>query len=266
MPGLALHRFSAPTEHDAIVYVPSLCLVVQGAKELLVGNESYRYDPARYLLVWVDMPASARIVDASQAAPLLALRISLDLAIVADLLAGGTEAPDGPPTRGLGVSEVDAPLLDAVFRFVSLLDAPHDIAALAPLVHREIVYRVLRGPQGPRLRQIAAGTPARRVADAIQWLKEHYTEALGVDALARRSGLKTSAFHQHFKGVTGLSPIQYQKRLRLQEARRLMLTDGRDAAEAAFRVGYESPSQFSREYRRLFGAPPKKHVATVRAA
>ena len=185
--------------------------------------------------------------------------------MVGELLADGTAAPPpGPATRGLVLTRVAPPLLDAVGRLVALLDTPGDVAALAPLVHREITYRVLSGPHGFKLRQIAAaGAPAHRIARAIWWLKEHFAEPLGVEALARRVGLRPSAFHLHFKGVTGLSPLQYQKRLRLQEARRLMLGDGLDAAEAGFQVGYESPSQFSREYRRLFGAPPHRDVASL---
>ena len=148
---------------------------------------------------------------------------------------------------------------------MALLDSPRDIGPLAPLVLREITYRVLTGPQGARLRQIAAaGAPAQRIARAIRWLKDHFADPLRVEALARHVGMSPSAFHLHFKGVTALSPLQYQKRLRLQEARRLMLGEGLDAAEAAFRVGYESPSQFSREYRRMFGAPPRRDVAALK--
>ena len=249
VPGLALYRFSAPSDHTAVVYPPSLCMVVQGAKEVIVGNEAYRYDPARSLLVSVDLPASTRVVEASPKRPCLAMAISLDLAVVGELLADGTAAPPpGPPARGLALTRVEPPLLDAVGRFVALLDTPGDIAALAPLVYREITYRVLTGPQGARLRQIAAaGAPAYRIGRAVVWLKEHFAE-----------------FYDHFKGVTGLSPLQYQKRLRLQEARRLMLGEGLDAAAAGFQVGYESPSQFSREYRRLFGAPPRRDLAALK--
>ncbi len=262
VPGLALYRSSAPSDHNAVVYVPALCIVVQGAKEVVVGGEAYRYDPARFLLVSVDLPASTRVVEASPEHPCLAIRISLDLAVVGELLADGTAAP--PPARAIAVTPVGPPLLDAVGRLVALLDTPGDIAALAPLVHREITYRVLTGPQGARLRQIAAaGAPAQRVARAIRWLKNHFAEPLLVESLARQVRMSPSAFHLHFKAVTALSPLQYQKRLRLQEARRLMLGEGLDAAGAAFRVGYESPSQFSREYRRLFGAPPRRDVAAL---
>ena len=159
----------------------------------------------------------------------------------------------------------DARQHDAIGRLVSLLDTPADIAALAPLVHREVAYRVLKGPQGARLGQIAAaGAPAHRIARAVGWLKEHFAEPLSVESLARLVGLRPSAFYLHFKEVTGLSQLQYQKRLRLQEARRLMLGEGLEAAAAGFRVGYESPSQFSREYRRLFGAPPRRDLAALK--
>jgi AraC-like DNA-binding protein len=163
------------------------------------------------------------------------------------------------------VTPVEPPLLDAVCRLVALLDSPQDVGPLAPLVLREITYRVLTGPQGSRLRQIAAaGAPAQRIARAIRWLKDHFADPLRIESLAKHVRMSPSAFHLHFKGVTAMSPLQYQKRLRLQEARRLMLGEGLDAASAAFRVGYESPSQFSREYRRLFGAPPRQDVAALK--
>jgi AraC-like DNA-binding protein len=192
--------------------------------------------------------------------------IALDPAVVGELLADGVTAPPlGSPARGLAVSPVELPLLDAVTRLVALLDTPQDIAPLAPMVLREITYRVLTGPQGSRLRQIAsASAPAQRIARAILWLKNHFADPLRIESLARHVRMSPSAFHLHFKIVTAMSPLQYQKRLRLQEARRLMMGEGLDAAEAAFRVGYESPSQFSREYRRMFGAPPRQDVAAIR--
>jgi AraC-like DNA-binding protein len=186
--------------------------------------------------------------------------------VVGELLADCPDAPPpGPPARGLDVRLVEPQLLDAVGRLVALLDAPRTIGPLAPLVLREITYRVLAGPQGARLRQIAAaGAPAQRIARAVRWLRDHFAGPLRVESLAREARMSLSGFHQHFKAVTGLSPLQYQKRLRLQEARRLMLGGGLDAAEAAFRVGYESPSQFSREYRRMFGAPPRRDVVAYK--
>jgi AraC-like DNA-binding protein len=265
VPALTLSRLSAPSAVVAVVYEPSLCVVAQGAKEVLLADETYRLDPAQSLLVSVDLPVDARVVQASASTPYLAVRIVLDPAVVGELLADGLAASPGPPARGLAVTPVEPSLLDAVVRLVTFLDSPQDIDALAPLVLREITYRMLAGPQGARLRQIAAaGAPAQRIARAIRWLKDHFADPLRVDSLARHVKMSPSAFHLHFKGMTAMSPLQYQKRLRLQEARRLMLGEGLDAAEAAFRVGYESPSQFSREYRRLFGAPPRRSVATLK--
>ena len=266
VPTLRLSRFSAPSDLTALVYEPSLCLVAHGAKEVLLADEAYRLDPAKSLLVSVDLPVAARVIEASPRHPYLAVRIALDTAVVGELLADGlTDPVIGLPARGLAVTPVDAPLLDAVTRLVSLLDSPQDVGPLAPLVLREITYRLLTGPQGARLRQIvSAGAPAQRIARAIRWLKDHFADPLRVESLARHVRMSPSAFHLHFKAVTALSPLQYQKRMRLQEARRLMLGDGLDAAEAAFRVGYESPSQFSREYRRLFGAPPRQDVSALR--
>lgn len=266
VPGLTLYRSSAPSDHDAVVYEPSLVIVAQGSKEVLLAGETYRYDPAQSLLVSVELPVAARVVEASPGRPCLAVRISLDPAVVGELLADGMTAPPlGPPARGLAMTPVEPPLLDVVTRLVALLDSPQDIVPLAPLVLREITYRVLTGPQGSRLRQIAsAGAPAQRIARAIRWLKDHFADPLRIELLAKHVRMSPSAFHLHFKGVTAMSPLQYQKRLRLQEARQLMLGEGLDAAEAAFRVGYESPSQFSREYRRMFGAPPRQDVAALK--
>jgi AraC-like DNA-binding protein len=266
VPGLWLYRSSSPSVRRAVVYVPSLCVVAQGAKEVIVGGERYRYDPAQSLLVSVDLPATTRVADATANRPCLALRVPIDTAVVGELLAeGAAPPPSGPPSRGLGVIDLEPRLLDAVSRLLGLLDAPHEIAALAPLVLREITFRVLTGPQGSRLRQIAsAGAPAQRIARAIRWLRDNFADSLSVEVLAKRVGLSPSALHLHFKGVTGTSPLQYQKQLRLQEARRLMLGERLDAGEAAFRVGYESPSQFGREYRRMFGAPPCQDVAALR--
>jgi AraC-like DNA-binding protein len=265
VPALRLSRFSAPSDLVALVYEPSLCVVAQGAKEVLLAGETYRLDPAGSLLVSVDLPVAARVVEASPGQPYLAVRIALDPAVVGELLADGLSAPlPSPAVRGLAVTVVEPPLLDAVRRLVALLDSPQDVEPLAPLVLREITYRLLSDAQGLRLRQIAsAGAPAQRIARAIRWLKDHFADPLRIEWLARHVGMSPSAFHLHFKGVTALSPLQYQKRLRLQEARRLMLGEGLDAAEAAFRVGYESPSQFSREYRRTFGAPPRRDMAAL---
>jgi AraC-like DNA-binding protein len=266
VPDLRLARASAPTGFLPVVYGASLCVVAQGSKEVRLAGETFRYDSAHSLLVSVDLPVTARVVEASPARPCLVARVMLNPAMVGEFLADGPPPlRPGPPARGLGVTPVEPPLLDAITRLVALLDAPGDIPALAPLFSREITYRILAGPQGTRLRQFAAaGAPAHRIARAVRWLADHYSEPLRVEDLAKRVGMSPSALHLHFKHVTTLSPLQYQKRLRLQEARRMMLGDGLDAAGAAFRVGYESPSQFGREYRRMFGAPPRQDVAALR--
>jgi AraC-like DNA-binding protein len=250
-----------------VLYEPSLCLVAQGSKHVLLAGEVYRYDPDRFLLVSVDLPVATQVIEASPRAPYLALRVALDPAVVGELVADGasSDARGTVPARGIALSPVEPPLLDAVLRLVGLLESPRDIAALSPLVIRELTYRVLTGEQGPRLRQIAsAGAPAQRIATAIRWLKDHFAEPLSIEALAREVRLSPSALHRYFKAVTAMSPLQYQKRLRLQEARRLMLGDGLDASEAGFRVGYESPSQFSREFKRLFGMTPVQEVEQTR--
>jgi AraC-like DNA-binding protein len=266
VPALRLSRFSAPSELAALVYEPSLCVVAQGAKDVLLAGATYRLDAAQSLLVSVDLPVDARVVEASPSHPYLAVRISLDPAVVGELLAEATtDPPLGAPARGIAVTSVDSPLLEAVTRLVTLLDSSQDIVPLAPLVLREITYRVLTGPQGARLRQtVAVGAPAPRIALAIRWLKDNFAHSLRIESLANRVKMSPSAFHFHFKHVTAMSPLQYQKRLRLHEARRLMLGEGLDAAEAAYRVGYESPSQFSREYRRMFGAPPRQNLAALK--
>lgn len=268
IPELKLSCFSAPTELTALVYEPCLCVIAQGSKEVLLAGESYRMDPAQFLLVSVDVPVDARVVEATASKPYVGLTISLDAKVVGELLADGTDVSStGPSERGLAVMAVEPQLLDAVTRLVALLDAPRDIRPLAPLVLREITHRVLTGPQGLRLRQIAlAGAPAYRIARAVRWLKDHFADPLKIESLAAQVGLSTSSFHLHFKNVTAMTPLQYQKRMRLQEARSLMLGEKLDAAQAAFRVGYESPSQFSREYRRMFGAPPRQDVDAVLAA
>ncbi|HZU98158.1 MAG TPA: AraC family transcriptional regulator [Planctomycetota bacterium] len=265
---LALVRRSEPSEWSPALYEPAIFLIAQGTKEIRVADVTYQYDPARYVIASVDMPVVCRVSRASARVPYLSLKVKIDPLVVGELLASGAEPePVGSTERGFAVTPVEPPLLDAVSRLVALLDAPSDVPVLAPLLLREVTYRALSGPQGARLRQmVAAGAPAQRVARAISWIKDHAAEPLRMDALARRAGMGLSAFHLHFKTVTGLSPLQFQKRLRLLEARRLMVAAGLTAAEAAFRVGYESPSQFSREYRRAFGAPPRQDVVTLKTS
>lgn len=268
IPELKLSHFSAPTIGVSILYEPCLCFVAQGGKEVTLAGEDYPMNAGDFLLVSVDLPVDARVAEADAKTPYLGIQISLDPKVIGELLADGSAVSStGPAERGISVSAADASLQDAILRLVSLLDQPQDIKPLAPLVLREITHRVLTGPQGVRLRQIAlAGAPAYRIAQAIRWLKEHFADTLKIESLAEQVGLSTSSFHLHFKNVTAMTPLQYQKRMRLQEARSLMLGEKLDAAEAAFRVGYESPSQFSREYRRMFGAPPRQDIDAMLAA
>ncbi|MDF0731100.1 AraC family transcriptional regulator [Pseudomonas entomophila] len=249
--------------------LPALCVLAQGSKSLFLGDEQYAYDPLNYMVVSVTMPISGVKLDASPEQPALGLRLDLDAAEISRLIAesGPMLVPNLPSGRGLYVEKLDPHLLDAMLRLVRLLDTPRDIPMLAPLIRREILYRLLRGPQGYRLYEIAlANSQTHRVSQAITWLNNHFHLPLRIEELAREVNLSTSTLHHRFKAVTSMSPLQYQKQLRLQEARRLMLNDGLEAAVAGYRVGYESPSQFSREYSRLYGAPPLRDVARLRAS
>jgi len=268
VPGLGLFRRTQPSEPVTGMYEPSICLVVQGAKRVKLGDDTFVYDPHNYLITSVHLPTVVQVIEASETKPYLGLRLLLDPREIARMMADSHLPP--PKTqqssRGMATGEVTQPLLNAFERLIELLDAEQDIPILAPVVQREIVYRLLTGDQGARLRQIAAaGSQSQQIARAIEWLKGNFAEPLRIDDLAGKASMSTSTFHHHFRSMTALSPLQYQKQLRLQEARRLMLTDRLDAATAAFQVGYESPSQFSREYSRQFGAPPLRDVANLRA-
>lgn len=266
---LRFSRLSAPNKPMGGLQEPSLCLIVQGAKRAMLGDEVYAYDASRYLLASVDLPVTGQVTQASPEQPYLCLVLKLPPAEIAALVseAEAASAPLPPPSRGIAVSQGDPDLLDAALRLVRLLDAPQDIPLLAPLILREIHYRLLRSEQGGMLRHIGvADSQGHRVAKAIGWLREHYHQPLRIEHIARQVHLSPSALHHHFKAVTAMSPLQYQKQLRLQEARRLMLTEVMDAATAGHRVGYESPSQFSREYSRMFGAPPVRDMGRLRAS
>lgn len=267
--GLHLYRHSVPGETVHTVVEPSLCVVAQGSKEFLLGESRYRYDPAHYLLSTVDLPYVGQVLDASTEQPFLCLRLDLDPALVsAVLLEGGHAAP--PPgsseVRAITASPVTVDLLDAVVRLVRLLDAPANAPVLLPLITREIIYWLLTGEQGARLRHMATlGGYTTRISRAIERLSHDFNQPLRVEALARELGMSVSGLHHHFKAVTALSPLQYQKRLRLLEARRLLLSEDLDAASAAYRVGYTNASHFNREYKRLFGVPPMRDVQRHRA-
>jgi len=269
VPGLSLIRATAPSQPLPTVYHPSLCVVVQGRKHAMLGDDVYVYDPLHYLVVSMSLPMLGQIVEASPERPYLCLRIDVDAALINDLLVQlGSSAPTTPAVdRALFLARTSAPMLDAVLRLVRLLDSPDEAAVLAPLAMREIHYRVLTGELGQRLRQLCEVDGAsHRVARAIDLLKRRYAESLRIEELAAAAHMSPSSLHQRFKAATAMTPLQFQKQLRLQEARRLMLTEGLEAAAAGHQVGYESPSQFSREYRRLFGAPPRRETGHVRIA
>ncbi|CAD5108194.1 AraC family transcriptional regulator [Zestomonas carbonaria] len=269
IPGLVLIRGDQPTPPMQGLYKPSLCAIAQGRKEVRLGEERFFYDPLNYLVASVALPVSGQVIEASPERPYLSVRVDFEPAQIARLIAdaGPIGVPGAGVARALYVACLDAPLLDALIRLVSLLETPRDIAMLAPLVQREILYRLLHSPQGRVLHEIAAAdSQSHRIARAIDWLNENFDQPLRIDDLARSVNLSTSTLHHRFKAVTALSPLQYQKQLRLQEARRLMITEGLEASAASYRVGYESPSQFSREYSRLFGAPPLRDLARLRQA
>ena len=260
-------RYEGPTEPSLAVYEPMFCVVAQGTKAILVGNERLTYGAGRFLLNTVAMPASGRVVEASAARPCLWAMIELDPSLVAEVVReSDVPAPSEGPLRAMDAEAIDADLLAAVVRLVRLLETPEDAAFLRPLLLREIVYRLSRGGQAARLRQIAAtGGEADRVLGTVERLRVHFRETVSVDELARDCGLSPSALHRHFKRVTAMTPVQFQRQMRLQEAKRLMVGEGLDAAGAGARVGYEDPSYFSREYRRFFGAPPRRHVERLRS-
>ena len=269
IPALALYRRTTPTEPTSCMYDPSVALIVQGTKQVLLGDDTYLYDASRFLITSVDLPAIGQVIEASREKPFMALILKLDQRVMTELMMeGGLPPPRAQSTgRGMVVGEATLPLLEAFQRLIDLLDEPNDIPVLAPLIQREILYRLLVSDQGSRLWQIASvGSQTHRIARAIDWLKAHSTEPLRVDELAAHVQMSASTFHHHFRALTAMSPLQFQKWLRLNEARRLMLSEHLDASTAAFRVGYESPSQFGREYHRLFGAPPSRDITSLRQA
>lgn len=268
IPGLMLMRIEQPYLNTCAVYEPCVAVIVQGSKRIAVGDETLCYGEDRYLITSMDMPVRSAVIEASAERPYLGVALRLDWREIASLMLELPAAPTGVvvrDSRAMTTGALTTPLLEAFDRLLALLDQPEHIPALAPLIKREIHYRLLTGEAGARLRQIATvDTQSHQVARAIASLNARFTEPLRVETLARESGMSLSTFHHHFKTLTTMSPLQYQKQLRLTEARRLMLSEGMDASTAAFRVGYESPSQFSREYRRSFGAPPSKDVADFR--
>lgn len=268
IPGVWCIKSSSPSMKMPVVYNPSFCVIVQGKKEVMLEGEIFRYEPSEYLVVSVNLPATGQVTEASPERPYLSLQIDIDPNHVSELITqmgrGPTPAGEGT-ARGLFVDKLDGTLTDAVLRLVRLLDAPGDVPLVAPMIMREICYRLLSGAQGKRIAQIAVnGSHAERIAKVIQTLKEDVARTIRIEYMAELAYMSPSSFHYHFKEMTAMSPLQYQKHLRLLEARRIMLSEGLNAENAAHRVGYKSPSHFSREYTRMFGAPPARDVEALR--
>lgn len=267
IPGLTFYHYDNPTEPGIGLHEPSVCVVAQGAKKIHLEDETFVYDTNNYLLASVHMPTTYQVISATPEEPYLGLLLKFDMRELSQLMID-SNLPSPRNTqieRGMATGEMTLPLLSAIQRLVGLLDEPENIPVLAPILHKEILCRLLVGDQGARLRKIAAtGSRCNQVTRTIDWLKGHFSEQLRIEDLAEMANMSPSSFHTHFRAMTSLSPLQYQKHLRLQEARRLMLAEDLDATRAAFEVGYESSSQFSREYSRLFGAPPLRDVVKLR--
>ena len=266
LPGVTLIRSSAPTMPMPSIYTPSVCLVTQGRKRAALGDRTFVYGMGDYLVASVDLPIVGTVIEASAEEPYLCLQIDFDVAVLSELaIAHPRPGASAQPGTGLMINDVTDALAGACGRLLSLLDTPGDIAALAPLANREILYRLLTGPAADMMRHIAlADGSLVRISRAIGWIKDHYDQPLSIETLAAEAAMSPSTLHAHFKAVTTMSPLQYRTQLRLQEARRLMVAEGAEAAQAGFRVGYESPSQFNREYSRRFGAAPAKDAAQLR--
>lgn len=266
--GLHLHRSSSPTELAHGMTDLALCVVAQGSKEVWLGDHRYRYDPAHYLLTTVELPVVGQVIEASPEKPYLSLRLSLEPTLIGSVMVetGCVSPRSQADVRAISVSPLDPGLLEAVVRLIRLLDAPGEAPFLAPLIAREIIYRLLLGEQADRLRQAVQGNHTHRIARALERLRKEFNQPLRIEEIAQELGMSVSTFHHRFKAVTAMSPLQFQKRLRLQEARRLMLGEQLDAASAGYRVGYDDASHFNREYKRLFGLPPLRDVQRLRQA
>ncbi len=267
VPGLYLYRHSSPAVSIQGVLAPTLGLVAQGAKQLVLKGESFHYDADSYVVIAVDLPLTGNVTMATRAKPYLGIRYDLDIAQVASIAleAGIAEVSTREARRGIFVSKMTEDLQDAVIRMMSLLDRPDDIAVVSPLLQREILYRLLRGEQGWLLRRIAQKeSQAHRVLKAVSWLKCNFDRPYHLKTLANETGMSQSGLHEHFRRLTGMTPLQYQKQLRLSEARRLLYSQSMDATSVSYQVGYASPSQFSREYVREFGRPTIKDAEVLR--
>ncbi|WP_183407464.1 AraC family transcriptional regulator [Massilia aurea] len=268
VPGLTIYRYTAPTEATSSNYQPSMTLVAQGKKQAALGHTTFIYDRSHFLLTSLEMPVTSRVIEASIDRPYLCVRLAFDMGMVRELLArdGIAPAPRGDSGLAMTTGQTTRQLTDAFVRLLDLQDAPGDIPFLGDLLGREIVYRVLQSTEGKRLRGIATlGEHSHRTAAVVAWINENYAKPLRLEELAGVAAMGQSTLHRHFRALTAMTPLQYQKRLRLQAARMLMLMDGLDAASAAFEVGYESASQFNREYSRFFGRSPLRDVKALRA-
>lgn len=267
--GVRCLKLSQPSLKMPVVYNPSFCIILQGSKQAVLESEIYHYGPSEYIVVSVDLPVVGQVIEATAQEPYLSLQLDIDPHELSELISqrNFSTATTTHTERGLFVGKADDALADSILRLARLLDNPQDIPFLAPLSIREIYYRLLNSEHGHTIAQMAiAGSNMQRIADVIRMLKENYTKPIRVEVMAEMANMSPSSFHHHFKEVTAMSPLQYQKRLRLLEARRLMLAEMKNAAFAAYQVGYESSSQFSREYSRMFGAPPSADIERMRVA
>jgi AraC-like DNA-binding protein len=268
VPCLTLYRYTAPTAPVSVTYEPSIAFVVQGRKRVELGQTTFLYGESQFLLTSLDLPVISQVIEASEERPYLCLRLKLEMPMVRELLSQDEIQAAAPPSDNpaMTTAKTTAEFLSAFGRLLELLDTPQDIPFVSPLIQREIVYRILRSAEGQRLRAIATvGDQSHRTAKVIAWIRANYARALRVEDLAQIAGMSMSTLHHHFRALTSMSPLQYQKQLRLHEARRRMLLEGMDAGSAAFEVGYESASQFNREYSRFFGQPPMRDVRTLRS-
>lgn len=268
IPSLFFSRYSNTTGPHYGVHKPSLCIIVQGMKEVLLSQEHFRYGPADYLVASVNLPITGQVTEASPDMPYLALKLEFTPSEILEVVRESSMGIDKKKhaKRGMYVSKIDASLLESVTRFVRLLNSPKDIPVLAPLIVKEIIYRVLQGEHGEKLKQIAIeGSSTDQISDVIDHIMTNYEQSFKIEELAEIANMGVSSLHRCFKEVTAMTPIQFQKQLRLQKARSILLSESTDAAEVAFRVGYGSPSQFSREYFRMFNLPPKEDISRLKA-
>jgi len=258
LPNLVLSSYTMPTQPVLYMSEPALALVVQGSKQLVLGEHVFRYSPGQYLIYLVDLPLSSNVIEASEEEPLLGIGLALKPELIASLLLESNAAPEKfPEQRGIAVSDLSGDLLDSVVRLVRLLDRPDDIPVLAQSIEREILWRLMNGEQGAMVRQLGrSDSRTMQISRAIKWIRSHYAEPILIEDLVSIAGMSMTSFHRHFLAVTSLSPMQFQKQVRLQIARSLLVSSHRGVAEVGHAVGYDSPSQFSREYRRFFGRPP----------